>query len=379
VLATKQAIEGIMNNNNKFKLGLFSANCSGGLAITNIPERWDNSWDNNLKLAQIADQAGLDFLLPIARWIGYGGNTDFHGSVLETITWATGLLANTENINVFATIHTSCNHPVVLAKQIATMDHIGKGRAGLNVVCGWNRPEYEALGQVLPDDHETRYEFGDEWMTIVKRLWQENNAFDFEGKYFNLKNTYSKPHPIQHQIPVINAAASPQGRGFAVKHADMLFTPVISLEKSAQDINHLKQMAQAINRSIELMTLSFVVCRPTRKEAEEFRQYYLHENADWDAVDNIIDIMFHNAHSFPKEQIHSMREAFAGGHGGFPLTGTPDDVANGLEQIYKIGFFGSTLGFVDYVKELPYFVDEVLPRLERKGIRVPFQQTGQVA
>lgn len=56
------------------------------------------------------------------------------------MTWAAGLLAKTRNLTVFATIHTAADHPVVVAKQIATLDQIGAGRAGLNIVAGWNRP-----------------------------------------------------------------------------------------------------------------------------------------------------------------------------------------------------------------------------------------------
>ncbi len=134
----------------QFLLGTFASNCSGGMSVTKVPERWDNSWNNNLKLARLLDDAGIDFMLPIARWIGYGGETNFHGNVLETMTWAAGLLASTRNINVFATIHTAANHPAVVAKQIATIDQISNGRVGLNIVAGWNQPEYEALGLNLP-------------------------------------------------------------------------------------------------------------------------------------------------------------------------------------------------------------------------------------
>ena len=66
-----------------FRLGLFSSNCSGGLAVTKIPERWSASWEDNLRLAKVADETGIDFMLPIARWIGYGGDTNFHEGVLE--------------------------------------------------------------------------------------------------------------------------------------------------------------------------------------------------------------------------------------------------------------------------------------------------------
>src|SRR5262249_58850191 len=62
-----------MHGNNKLQIGLFGANCSSGRAVTLVPERWSGSWPDNKKLALMADQAGIDFLLPIGRWKGYGG------------------------------------------------------------------------------------------------------------------------------------------------------------------------------------------------------------------------------------------------------------------------------------------------------------------
>jgi hypothetical protein len=59
-----------------FKIGVFSCNADGGLAITTVPERWRASWSDNLTAARLADAAGLDFLLPIARWKGFGGKTE---------------------------------------------------------------------------------------------------------------------------------------------------------------------------------------------------------------------------------------------------------------------------------------------------------------
>ena len=353
-----------------FKLGMFSSNCSGGLSVTKIPERWDSSWENNLKMAQMSDRAGFDFLLPIARWIGYGGEPTFHGSVLETSTWATGLLANTERINVFATIHTAFNHPVVVAKQLATMDHIGQGRAGLNLVAGWNRPEYEALGGDLPEDHETRYRSAQEWYDVIQRLFQEDDPFEFDGEFWQLARTYTDPKPVAEKMPIINAAGSVQGREFAVRNADFLFTTVITKDQTQQEIVELKQGAKAHGRHLDVMTLSSVFCRPTRKEAEEYFRYVV-DNADEGAIDNIIRIMFANAESFPKEALESLRERFAAGHGGWLLVGTPDDVADGLEELAGIGLAGTVFGFHDYIEELPYFQQEVMPRLEKKGMRLP--------
>jgi hypothetical protein len=87
-----------MHSANKLKIGLFGANCSSGRAVTLVPERWSGSWPENLKLARMADAAGIDFLLPIGRWKGYGGTTDYQGATFETITRATGRLASTKHV-----------------------------------------------------------------------------------------------------------------------------------------------------------------------------------------------------------------------------------------------------------------------------------------
>src|ERR1700692_1840458 len=145
-----------MYNDNALKIGLFGANCSSGRSATTVPERWSASWDECVELARLADDAGIDFMLPIARWKGYGGDTDFHGVSLETITWATGLLAATARMTVFGTVHAPLFHPLIAAKALATADHIGEGRLGVNLVVGWNEGEFEMFG-VEKVVHSMRY------------------------------------------------------------------------------------------------------------------------------------------------------------------------------------------------------------------------------
>ena len=353
----------------RFLLGTFSSNCSSGMTVTKVPERWVNSWENNLALGRMLDDAGIDFMLPIARWIGYGGETDFHGGVLETMTWAAALLASTKKIAVFATIHTAANNPVVVAKQIATIDQIGAGRAGLNIVAGWNKPEYEALGLTLPDDHETRYGYAQEWFDIVRKLWTSEEHFDWDGKYFHLKGVKGDPKPLRGGVPIINAAGSPQGRSFATDNADFLFTPAIDLARSTAEITELKDQAVAKGRRVDVLTFSHVICRPTEAEARAYLEHTAKTNADWVAVDNLVRLQFAHAQSFPHDLLAHIRDLMAAGHGGFPLIGTPEQVADGISALHAAGFRGTTLSFVDYVTEFPYFRDTVLPILEARGIR----------
>ncbi len=253
------------------------------------------------------------------------------------------------------------------------MDEIGQGRAGLNVVCGWNKPEYEALGVDLPDDHESRYGHGQEWFDIVRKLWTTDEPFDWNGRYFRLQGAYGKPRPRRGMPPIFNAAGSRQGREFATRNANFLFTPAIDLVRSAQEIVGIRAQAAAIGRRVDALTFSHVVCRPNRREAEEYLHWYSQENADEEAVDNLMRLMFAHAESFPHDLLKLIRDRMAAGHGGYPLTGTPDDIADGIQRLHECGFAGSTLSFVDYVKEFPYFRDEVIPRLEARGLRLPFR------
>jgi len=361
-----------MFNQNAFKLGLFSPNCSGGMAVTTVPERWEASWENNLALAKLADDTGIEFLLPIARWTGYGGDTDFQGDSLETITWAAGLLAHTQRLSVFATAHASFLHPLMAAKQFATIDHLSGGRFGLNIVCGWNQPEYQMFGLELPSDHGTRYRYGQEWWDIIRQTWQTELPFDWDGEFFQLKNARCRPQPVARSLPpLMNAGSSREGREFAARNCDFLFTVMINPETGREDVRHIREVAaQQYQRALEVFTTTYVVCRPSRREAEEYHHYYAVECADTAGVERLMELQGMYAQSFPQEMIDALRVQFAGGHGVYPLIGDPDFIAEEIARIHAAGFAGATLAFVNYLTELPYFAQEVLPRLVSRGLRI---------
>src|SRR5207237_5120732 len=132
----------------------------------------------------------------------YGGDTDYQGSTLETLTWASALLASTRRITVFGTVHAPLFNPVIAAKEMVTADHIGGGRFGLNLVVGWNEGEFEMFG-VEQRAHEQRYEYAQEWIDVLKRTWSAQEDFDYSGSYLNLRNVRAKPKPLGGSRPVI--------------------------------------------------------------------------------------------------------------------------------------------------------------------------------
>ena len=363
-----------MYNKNKFKLGLFGPNCSSGRAITKVPERWSGNWSDNLALANMAEFYGLDFMLPVGRWKGYGGETNYQGETYETITWATGLLAITKKLTVFATVHAPLFHPVIVAKQLVTADHVGSGRLGLNIVCGWNEGEFRMFG-AKQRDHEARYGHGQEWLDVVKRMWVDDGPFDFSGSHVDLQDLESAPKPLNGGYPLImNAGASSTGQEFAVRNCDALFcTPVgaENLNQLAKGIETGKKLAADLKRSVDIYSVGVITCRPTAAEAKEYHHYCIVESADWDAVDNILEMKNVNPRTVGDEEFKRRRLLQAEGMGGIPIIGDPDTVAEHIIRIAKLGLRGIGVSFVNYLEELPFFATEVIPRLEKGGLRKP--------
>lgn len=349
-----------------FRLGTIATNCAGGMTPTRALDRWDNGWDNNLALAKMLDAAGVDFMLPVARWSGHGGETDFHGNVLDPLTWAAALLALTERLTVFATMHAAACHPVVAAKQIATADQVGRGRIGLDIVVGCDRPEAGALG-LTASDGEAGDRHAQEWLDIVLALWAEPERFDWDGERFNLRRVVSEPKPVDGRPPILTAAGAPQGRAFAARNADFVFLPAADVLRSKRRVADLK--AGAGGRDVGVLTACHICCRPTEAEARDFHRWYAHDNADRGALDSL------SADADPPAPI---RDPIAAGRGGLPLVGTPAQVAAGLAELAQAGFAGTALSFLDYLEEFPYFRDEVMPILAENGLRPGPDHAGQL-
>lgn len=352
-------------------LGLFGANCDGGLACSTFPGRWRASWENCRDLALAADAAGIDFMLPLGRWIGYGGRTNHNGSSLETISWACGILAVTRRLTAFGTVHVTAHNPVVAAKQMVTADHIGGGRFGLNVVCGWYQREFDMLGVDL-GAHGRRYDLGQEWVDLVTRIWSEREPFDFEGEFFRTRGTVLEPGPVGGARPmIVSAGTSGRGREFALRNADMLFNVYYDLATMRSENTRLRAEARRRGRDIGLFTNVGIVCRPTRREAEEYHHHYAVEHADREACRTMMAERGLDGPDIPEEARRRLRLRAATANGATPVVGDPDDVADELAAMAAAGCDALAIGLPNYLDDLPILVDEVLPRLERRGLRTP--------
>jgi alkanesulfonate monooxygenase SsuD/methylene tetrahydromethanopterin reductase-like flavin-dependent oxidoreductase (luciferase family) len=359
-------------NDRKMKLGTFSTNLSGGCAITTIDGVLEVSWPNTLALARLADEMEFEAIVPVGRWRGFGGVTNFNGAGFECFTFASAVGAQTRYPAVFATSHVPTIHPVMAAKQAMTVDHVTNGRFALNIVTGWHKPEIEMFGAPLLE-HDLRYDMAVEWLDIIKRLWTQEEEFDFEGKYYRIKRGWLQPKPVSQPYPVVmNAGGSEKGRHFAAKYCDVafvVFNPA-DLEGARAHIGAYRKLArEEYGRDIQVWAATYVVQRDTEKEAKDFWHYYIHEKGDWEAVSNLVETLGINAQTLPPEVARSMKEHFIGGWAGYPLVGTNDQIVDELLMLSDIGLDGVLMSWPRYEEEMRRFRDVSMPALRQAGLR----------
>ncbi len=376
-MQSRPVLDNPLYNRNRMKIGIIAMNCSHGSTITTAENAWEMNWPDTRDVAVMADAAGFECLLPVARWRGYGGKTDFNNRTFETYNWASAVAAVTEYSCIFSTSHVPLVHPVAAAKQCATIDHISGGRFALNVVCGWFRNEFEMFGAEWRE-HDVRYEYATEWLDFVRRIWTQSGDFDFDGRWFQSTNVWSEPKPVQKPMPpVMNAGGSPAGQKFAATQADMNFVILKQrdLEGGKAQIDHLKTMAREAGRSVQSWIHVYVVCRETEKEAKDYLNHYVVEKGDYTAVNNLLEIFGMQSETLPRDLLDEFRFHFIAGHGGYPLVGTPGQIVDEIEKLIGIGVDGVLISWVDYKTECRQWIDEVLPLMEQADQRAPHSPT----
>ena len=359
-------------NDRKLKLGTFCSNLSGGCAISSIEGVLEATWPDTLALARMGDQMEFEALVPVGRWKGFGGVTNFNGQGFESFSWASAIGASTRYPGIFATSHVPTIHPVMAAKQAATIDHVTGGRFNLNVVTGWYKPEIEMFGEEQLE-HDTRYDRAIEWLEIIKLLWTSEEEFDYEGKFYKIKKGWLQPKPIQKPYPVVmNAGGSDKGRHYAAKYCDVAFIVLQShkFEDVRAHVERYRKFArEEYGREIQVWTNAYVVQGETEADAKKFFASYVHEKGDWVAVDNLTTTLGINAQTMPPGVAHQLKAHFIAGWAGYPIVGTKEKVVDELATLARAGFDGVILSWAKFVEQMREFQQVTYPLVVQAGLR----------
>ena len=179
----------------------------------------DVTWDQWCALADACESGGLEGLFRSDHYLSVSGYTE-RGS-LDAWTTLAGLAARTPKIRLGSLVSPATfRHPSVLAKSVATVDHISGGRAELGIGAGWNLAEHTAYGFPFPDA-PARIEMLTEQIEIVHRQWSDL-PFDFKGKHYTLNDLNALPKPLQDPHPnlIVGGSANRRTAALAARWAD---------------------------------------------------------------------------------------------------------------------------------------------------------------
>ena len=346
---------------NPIKFAYWVPNVSGGLVISSIEQRTSWDIDYNRKLALIAEKAGFDYALSQIRFTaGYGADKQH-----ESVSFSHALLAATEKLHVIAAVLPGPWHPALLAKQIATISHLTNGRVDVNIVSGWFRGEFAAIGEPWLD-HDERYRRSEEFINALRGIWTED-SFTYRGDFYRFNEYSVKPKPLEPLPQIFQGGSSRAARDMAARVSDWYFTngnTPLELKKQVDDIRG-KEKGFGKKFAAKIGINAFGIVRETEKEAKDTLQEIL-DKAIPDAVRGFHHEVQNAGNASPEREGNWAKSTFQDlvqYNDGFRsnLIGTPQQVAERIIELKDAGADLILLGFLHFQEEVEYFGKHVIP------------------
>jgi len=344
---------------NDIKLAYWVPNVSGGLVVSRIEQRTGWDIDYNRQLARIAEQAGFDYALSQIRFTaGYGAEYQH-----ESVAISHALLASTEKLRVIAAILPGPWHPAVLAKQISTISHLTNGRIAVNIVSGWFRGEFHAIGEPWLE-HDERYRRSEEFIDVLKGIWTQDD-FTYKGDFYRFHNYSLKPKPQQPHPEIFQGGSSRAARDMAARVSDWYFTNGNSVEGIKAQVDDLRAKAAANHHQVKVGVNAFIIARDTEEEARAVLAEII-AKADPEAVRAFGYEVKQAGAASPEGEGNWAKSTFEDlvqYNDGFKtnLIGTPQQIAERIVALKDVGVDLILSGFLHFQEEVAYFGEKVLP------------------
>lgn len=340
----------------------------GWIYSVNSPAVEDGSFGRVLEVTRGAEALGFDFVLSPGIWRGFKGPSEHWSLSLESMTTSAALLQATSRIGVFGTIHMTVYQPAIIAKMMTTLDQIGPGRVGLNLVTGSSYLDLAHVGLWRDGlGHDDRYDLADEWIGVVKRLWTEK-VVTHKGKFFELNEATMGPKPSR--IPhLANAGASGRGFRFAVENCDIAFINSGDEPKYIESGRRAKAVAREMSKpDLKVYGLLKVIPGETDEEAQA-RLDRFNAGVDTECVEDMalgytMNPDVKNVSAASRRVESGSREAISGA-----VVGSYGSLAKRIAKIViDSELDGIILVVPDYVEDLDAVARKTLPRMAEFGV-----------
>lgn len=354
---------GLPSDNGGKDFGLFLPMANGGWILSSAAPTLDGSYAYNRDATLLAERHGLDFVMSMAKWRGYGGKTEHWRNSLDSQILMAALAAVTERVKIWTTVHTLLQNPAVTAKMMATLDQVSNGRAGLNVVTGSYQGEFEQMDAWRPDvNHDARYDLATEWTQVVKRLWTEPSV-DHDGRFFKMRDCQSDPKPPKPPF-LVCAGTSGKGMAFTANEMDAMFVGGRDDAEVAALSRCAKALAWGAGRHLRTYMMSTLVIGSSDADADAEVERY---RAGFD------EGAFHGmlrAYGMLDAEIGRENAFTTSARSGFMtarIVGSAETVtARLVDMIETCDLDGVMLIFPDYLRSVPVFATHVMPTLRAR-------------
>ncbi len=341
------------------KFAYWVPNVSGGLVISTIEQRTSWDIDYNRELARIAERSGFDYALSQIRFTaGYGADNQH-----EPVTFSQALLAATERLKVIVALLPGPWNPAVAAKQIATINHLYGGRVAVNVVSGWFRGEFAAIGEPWLD-HDERYRRSEEFIRALRGIWGED-SFTFRGDFYRFRDYRLKPKPIDPQPEIFQGGSSRAARDMAARVSDWYFTNGNTPAEIKRQVDDIRAKARENGHAVRVGVNAFAIARDTEAEARAVLDEIV-AKANPDAVQGFAHEVKNAGRASPEGEGNWAKSTFEDlvqYNDGFRsnLIGTPRQIAERVVALKEAGADLILLGFLHFQEEVEFFGRHVIP------------------
>jgi pyrimidine oxygenase len=351
------------------KVGVFIPIGNNGWLISETAPQYLPSFDLNKEIVLRAERYRIDFALSMIKLRGFGGKTQFWDHNLESFTLMAGLAAVTTRIKLFATAASLVMPPAIAARMAVTIDSISHGRFGLNLITGWQKPEYSQMGLWPGDEYfSRRYDYLSEYVQILRDLW-ETGVSNRKGEFFQMEDCRLSPRP-QADIKLICAGQSKAGMEFSARFADYnvcLGVGVNTPKAFAPAAERLIEATAKTERHVTSYVLVMIIADETDAAAEakweRYRAGVDHEAVAWLGTQGAAD-----TRSGADTNVRQLADpSFAVNLNMGTLVGSYASVARMLDEIADVpGTEGVLLTFDDFVKGVEDFGSRIQPLMNSR-------------
>jgi dimethylsulfone monooxygenase len=321
-------------------------------------ERMEASWDYVRRLAVRSEELGFD--LSLLAELNLNDIKGVEAPSLDAWSTAAALAAATRTLELMVAVRPTFHPPALFAKQASNIDHISGGRLALNVVSSWWRDESLQYG-VPFDEHDDRYRRTEEWLAVVKGLWQEKR-FSYDGRLYRVNDAIVEPKPLRKSLPPIYAGGeSAAAKDLIAREADayvMHGDPPENLAPKIADMNARRaKLAPGANR-LTFGVAGFVVCRDRAEEAR--REVERITNVHASAAGNANYEQWLSGTKL--DQQVSIQDYSVSNRGlRTNLIGSPEEIASRLVALERTGIDLVLLQFSPQYEEMERFGEQVIP------------------